>query len=199
MNRSKIAWLSYVLPAVTVLALVVGYASHGEDAKPPPQNQLCKHQYALCTAAPCVPQPGDPTKAVCSCVVEEGLSMSTAPCSTLQPSTDANGIRTVYSEFSLVQFAAGQEGMKCPSGTPWTWCLNKICTVNPLDPKKAMCVCDVKHTGEWMTAGGGCDTSTCKTGYWSGAPIQDFESGNDFMTKALGLKKSPAKWCPQSK
>lgn len=125
--------------------------------------------------------------------------MSTAACDTLKPSTDANGIRTVYSEFALVQFAAGMQGMKCPSGTPWTWCLNKICTVNPLDPKKAMCVCDVKRTGEWMTAGGNCDTSTCKTAYWSGAPLSDFESGTSFMVKALGLEKSPVQWCPKSK
>jgi len=22
--------------------------------------------------------------------------------------------------------------MKCPKGTPWTWCLNKRCTVDPI-------------------------------------------------------------------
>jgi hypothetical protein len=29
--------------------------------------------------------------------------------------------------------------------------------------------------------------------------VADFESGNAFMTKALGLEKSPAKWCPVAK
>src|SRR5262249_53201565 len=152
--------------------------SHSPDTNANAQNQLCKQQTALCTSAPCVPQPGDPTKAVCSCVVEEGMSMSTAPCSTLQPTTDSNGITTAYSTFSLDQFKTGKEGMKCPSGTPWTWCLNKPCTVDPADSKKAMCVCDVVRTGEWMTLGGNCDTSTCTTAYWSGAPMADFESGN---------------------
>jgi len=33
--------------------------------------------------------------------VEKGTSMSTAPCKTLQPSADANGIRTVYPTFFL--------------------------------------------------------------------------------------------------
>ena len=85
--------------------------------------------------------------------------------------------------------------MKCPSGTPWTWCLNKPCTVDPADPKKAICTCDVARTGEWMTLGGGCDTTTCTTAYWSAAPLADFESANAFMTKAMGLQRSPATWC----
>lgn len=197
MNPMKHAPRSYVVTALTALTVVLGYVScsHSPDTNASTQNQLCKQQYALCTSAPCVPQPGDPTQAVCSCVVEEGMSMSTAPCSTLQPTTDSNGIRTVYSMFSLEQFKTGKEGLKCPSGTPWTWCLNKRCTVDPADSKKAMCVCDVVRTGEWMTLGGNCDTSTCTTGYWSGAPMADFESGNAFMTKALGLEQSPAKWC----
>jgi hypothetical protein len=149
-----------------------------------------------CTSAPCVPLPGDTTKAICTCQVEEGKSMSTVPCATIEPSTDANGIRTVYSTFSLEQFEEGKKGMTCPSGSPWTWCLNRPCTVDQASPKKAICTCDVVRTGEWMTLGGACDTSTCKTGYWSGASITDFESGNAFMTKALGLEKSPAAWCP---
>lgn len=197
MNPIKPAVRPYVLAASVLLAGILGYVScsHAQNTNANAQNQLCTHQYALCTSAPCVPQPGDPTQALCSCVVEEGKSMSSSPCSELQPSTDANGIRTIYSEFSQEQFKEGMKGMKCPSGTPWTWCLNKRCTVNPLDPKKAMCVCDVKRTGEWMTLGGNCDTSTCTTGYWSGAPINDFESADAFMTKALGLEKSPAEWC----
>jgi hypothetical protein len=194
MNHLQRALLAYVLPILAVLAAGYGYAQTA-DAK----NQLCNHEYALCTSARCVPQPGDPTKAICFCDVEEGKSMSTVACDTLKPSTDDNGVRTVYSTFSLKQFIAGKKGMKCPAGTPWTWCLNKRCTVDPSDPKKAICVCDVVRKGEWMTLGGNCDTATCKTGYWSGAPIPDAESGAAFLTKALGLDKSPAKWCPDKK
>src|SRR5262245_38239195 len=106
-----------------------------------PGMQLCKHQYALCTSALCVPEPGDPTKAICFCHVDENASMASVPCKTIQPSVDANGIRTVYSAFSLEQFKQGKKVLRCPNGTPWTWCLNKRCTVDPSDPKKAICVC----------------------------------------------------------
>jgi hypothetical protein len=177
--------ISYILPILAVLAVACGYDKASHSAM-----HLCKHQYALCTSAMCIPQPGDPNKAICFCDVEEGASMSS------ESSTDANGIRTVFSTFSLKQFQEGKKGMKCPGGTPWTWCLNKRCTVDPSNPKKAICVCDVVRTGgEWTTLGGNCNTSTCQTGYWSGATIKDFEEGNAFMTKVLGLDKSPAKWC----
>ncbi len=185
----KTGLIAYVLPLVAVFVVVVGC----EKAKS--ANRICKQQYALCTSAVCVPQAGDPTKADCFCDVEEGLSLSSVPCDTLQPSTDANGIRTVFSTFSFKQFQEGKKGMKCPNGTPWTWCLNKKCTVDPSNPKKAICICDVMRTGEWTTVGGDCDTSTCETGYWSGATIKDLEEANVFMTRALGLTASPVKWC----
>ena len=121
--------------------------------------------------------------------------MSSTSCDKLQPSTDAQGIRTLFSAYSMKQFQEGKQGMKCPDGTPWTWCLNKRCTVDPANPKKAICVCDVMRTGEWMTLGGNCDTATCATGYWSGATIENVEQGSAFMVKALGLDPSPLKWC----
>lgn len=182
--------LIYILPVLAVLLAAVSFDQASNSG-----NQLCKHEFALCTSALCVPQPGDPTKAICFCVVKEGMSMATEACDKLKPSTDANGIRTVYSTFALDQFQEGKKGMKCPAGTPWTWCLNKRCTVDPSDPKKAICVCDVKRTEDWMTLGGNCDTSTCKTGYWSGAAMNDFNVGNVFLAKAQGLKESPVKWC----
>ena len=94
--------------------------------------RLCKNQYALCTSALCIPQPGDPTKAICFCEVEQGASMASVPCNTIQPTNDANGIRTVYSAFSLEQFKQGKKVLRCPNGTPWTWCLNKRCTVDSI-------------------------------------------------------------------
>lgn len=201
---------SMIAAAVVVvaasLAVSFGYSRSSPsevDCSPPStdagesQNYLCEHQYALCTSAPCVPEPGDSKEAICFCDVEEGKSMSSEPCDSVRPRTDANGIRTVYSAFSLDQFYTGKKGMKCDSGTPWTWCLNKRCTVYPYDPTRAICVCDVMRTGEWMTLGGDCNPATCDTAYWSGAPIPDFEDAADFMTKALGLEKSPVTWCEE--
>jgi len=99
---------------------------------------------------------------------------------------------------ALKQFAQGKRTLKCAAGTPWTWCLNKPCTVDPANPKKAICACDVLRTGEWITAGGNCNTATCKTAYWSGAPLNDFNDGTDFLVKQLKLKKSPVNWCSQA-
>jgi hypothetical protein len=100
----KSALFSYVLPVIAVLAVVFGC-----DQIKSVMMRLCKHQYALCTSALCVPQPGDPSKAICFCDVEEGVSVSTVSCENLQPHTDANGIRTVYSTFSFEQFKQGKK------------------------------------------------------------------------------------------
>jgi hypothetical protein len=185
--------------ALVIAAAAVFTIAFGAEKAAKSTMLLCKHQYALCTSALCVPQPGDPTKAICFCDVEDGASMSSVPCNTNEPSTDSNGIRTVYSAFSLEQFKEGKKVLRCSSGTPWTWCLNKRCTVDPSDPKKAICTCDVLRTGEWITLGGKCDTGTCTTGYWSGATVKDFDEAASFMVKSLKLDHSPVEWCPGAK
>jgi hypothetical protein len=191
MSLIKLTFACFLLTAAAaVFAIAFGYEQAAKS-----NMELCKHQYALCTSALCIPQPDDPTKAICFCAVEEGASMSSVPCNTIQPSTDANGIRTVYSAFSLEEFKQGKKVLWCPNGTPWTWCLNKRCTVDPSDPKKAICVCDVLRTGEWITLGGNCDNATCTTGYWSGATPKDFNEASAFMVKALRIDQSPVKWC----
>lgn len=193
MTQLRTFLIIYVLPAFAVWCGVISCNSSQSG-----QMNLCKHQYALCTSARCIPQPGDPTKAVCFCDVEEGASMSTVGCERLKPSTDANGVHTVYSTFSFQQFYQGKRSMACPEGTPWSWCLNKRCTIDPENPQKAICTCDVVRTEKWLTLGGNCDTSTCATGYWSGATISTDQEGTAFLTKALGLTESPVKWCQDS-
>jgi hypothetical protein len=195
MNLMRLSFASFLL----IAAAAVFTIAFGNEQAAKSDMQLCKHQYALCTSALCIPQPGDPTKAICFCAVEQGASMSSVPCNTIQPSTDTKGIRTVYSAFSLEQFKQGKKVLTCASGTPWTWCLNKRCTVDSSDSKKAICVCDVLRTGEWITLGGNCDTGTCTTGYWSGATVKDFNEASSFMVKALSLDQSPVKWCPGAK
>ncbi|MBS0607294.1 MAG: hypothetical protein JSR57_10120 [Verrucomicrobia bacterium] len=191
MRRLQSFLLTFVLPIAAVCCVIWGC-----DTKNSSMMHLCKHTYALCTSALCVPQPGDPTKAICFCDVEEGASMGTAPCNELQPTTDDKGIMTVYSTYSFKQYSEGKQGMQCPAGTPWTWCLNKKCTVDPTDANKAICTCDVVRTEDWMTLGGNCDTSTCATGYWSGVTMSTYNDGNVFLMKALGMDTSPVKWCP---
>lgn len=185
--------LIWIVPIAAVCIAASGYKMANNS-----NLKLCQHQFALCTSARCVPLPEDPDKAICSCDVEEGPSMASVACYKLKPSTDEYGIRTLYSTFSFKQFHEGKKILKCPQGTPWTWCLNKRCTVDPSNSKKAICVCDVMRSEQWITLGGNCDTSTCQTGYWSGANLADFQEGNIFLNKALGLTKSPVKWCEVS-
>ncbi len=196
MKRFKSIAISYIFPLAAVAAVIsTGFTNQQSKST----NYLCRHQFALCTSALCIPQPGDPSKAICYCDVKEGPNLSTVPCNTLEPTTDNYGIRTVYSTFSLDQFQEGKKGMKCPGDTPWTWCLNKRCTMDPSNPQKAFCTCDVmRDNTPWMTLGGNCDTATCKTGYWSGAAMSDFDDGVVFLLKALDLETSPVKWCPAS-
>ena len=184
---------SFSLRALPVMAALIAAFGHAESAQA--ENYLCQQQFALCTSAPCIPEPGNPTVAICSCDVEDGPSLASVACDTVKPSTDANGIRTVYSQFALKQWQQGKKTLKCPSGTPWTWCLDKPCTVDPANPKKAICACDVVRTGEWITAGGNCNRATCNTAYWSAAPLDAFSDGTDFLLKSLKLKKSPVTWC----
>jgi hypothetical protein len=184
---------SFSLRALPVMAALIAAFGHAESAQA--ENYLCQQQFALCTSAPCIPEPGNPTVAICSCDVEDGPSLASVACDTVKPSTDANGIRTVYSQFALKQWQQGKKTLKCPSGTPWTWCLDKRCTVDPANPKKAICACDVVRTGEWITAGGNCNRATCNIAYWSAAPLDAFSDGTDFLLKSLKLKKSPVTWC----
>jgi hypothetical protein len=178
---------------VFVLASLLAVCGFVDRARA--ENYLCQQQFALCTSAPCIPQPGNPKVAMCTCDVEDGPNLATQPCDTLKPSTDSDGIRTVYSQFALKQFVAGKKTLKCPSGTPWTWCLNKTCTVDPANPKKAICACDVLRTGEWFTGGGNCNAATCKTAYWSGVTASDFNDGINFLLKSANRTKSPVTYC----
>ena len=180
--------------------IILGLAAAFSLAQPAAaKNYLCNQQFALCTSAPCVPQPGNPNVSICVCDVQEGPNLATVECDTVKPSTDADGVRTVYSQFALTQFAQGKKALKCESGTPWSQCLNKICTVDPANPDKAICACDVVRAGEWQTAGGECDTATCKTAYWSGALLADSRNNAEFMMGQLKITKSPAEACPVPK
>ncbi|MFG1439205.1 hypothetical protein V5F38_08350 [Xanthobacter sp. V0B-10] len=187
-----------MLPACAMLVMMGSAQSQAEAGAT--GMIVCNQPYALCTSAPCVPMPGDPAKAVCNCTVENGPSLGTQACPTLAPSTDARGVRTIYSTFSFKQFEAGKKVLTCPGGTPWTLCLNKVCTVDPADPGKAVCTCDVKtDTAAWVTLGGGCDGGTCKDRYWSGASVELLNDASAVLAKAVKLAKAPVNWCPVGK
>ena len=186
----RTAMLGLALNVLAVCA-VLGFATPAGAT-----NYLCNQAFALCTSAPCIPQPGNPDVSICVCQMQEGPNLATVPCDTVRPSTDANGVRTVYSQFALTQFQQGKKGLRCPSGTPWSQCLNKTCTVDPANPDKAICACDIVRSGEWQTAGGDCQAATCGTAYWSGALLADSRNNAEFMMQQLKMPVSPAEACP---
>ena len=159
---------------------------------------LCDQQFALCTSAPCIPAPGNPKVALCTCDVwdTKGATTHVASCDAVKASTDTNGWRTVYSYFSLTQSYQGKRLMKCPAGTPWAECLNAKCTFDPAIPSISMCACETRfQTGELVTCAGNCYTQSCSKGFANGTAMTIMAPGVDFLMKALDLKKSPVNWC----
>ena len=60
MNLISLSFVSFLL----IAAAAVFTIAFGDEQAAKSDMQLCKHQYALCTSALCIPQPGDPTKAI---------------------------------------------------------------------------------------------------------------------------------------
>jgi len=181
--------ISFSFLAITMVAC--SYLTSGAA-----KNTICNQQYALCTSAKCIPDPTNPNKAICFCEVHEGKSLGDIPCEQRYAHTDSHGIRHVLSTFSFDDFAS-KKAMVCPSGMPWTNCLDQPCTVDPTDCTKAICECKIVRSGAFETFGGDCDLATCESGYWSGATVDGAASNVQFLMSALGLNESPLQCCPE--
>ncbi len=129
---------------------------------------VCSQAYALCTSAPCVPDPRHPEFAICSCVVEQGDSVGFNTCDKRAPKQDQFKTTQLISTFSFAQFKT-KKSMTCKTGIPWTNCVDAPCTVNPIDPTKAICSCKIENHQAFFTFGGDCDVKQCANGFWSGA------------------------------
>lgn len=180
-----------------ILAAIVVYAASRIDKHIENNGTVCDQEYALCTSAPCIPDPTNEKRAICFCNVQQGKSFGQTSCLQRKGSTDPFGVKILTSNYSLVEYTT-KKTMTCPDGNPWTFCLDKKCTVDPQNPKRAICICDVLHTKKFITLGGNCDTKTCQTGYWSGATLDDVQLAMKTMVEALGLKESPSNYCPDA-
>src|SRR5437763_9101720 len=125
---------------------------------------ICKQKYALCTNAPCRPDPHDPKRVICDCVVEDGYSVGLTPCEQKAPHGDV-----LYSTFSTELIKGEVKAMTCGASIPWANCVDYPCKLDPNDPTKATCTCGLVKTGPSFTFGGNCDTGTCGKTVWSGA------------------------------
>jgi len=156
----------------------------------------CEGTYALCTSAPCIPDPNDPKKtAICQCDVEQGKNIGLSSCDDRQAKTKHN-IQAILSTYSFEQ-ASSKKVMSCPAGNPWTDCMDQSCIVDPANPSKAICSCKIEHSGAFVTYGGGCDKNTCATGYWSGASKAGFEQASSALMQTLQLQSIPAQYCSE--
>ena len=164
----------------------VSPAYSAENAKP----IVCNQEYALCTSASCVPDPRHPEYAICSCVVETGDSVGFKTCAKRTPKQGKFKVKEITSTFSFKQFDT-KKSMNCARGTPWTNCVDAPCTVNPMDAAKALCSCKIIHNEAFFTFGGDCDTSSCGTGFWSGANVTMGNSLRIALFDKLNIIQNP--------
>jgi hypothetical protein len=157
---------------------------------------VCNRPYALCDTSPCIPIPGMKNKAICFCSVFNGYSLGNKSCQARKPyKTKYNNELHMVSNYSFANMSV-HKLMNCPSGTPWTFCLDKPCIVDPRNPYNTICTCDIVKTGRYVTFGGDCDTSTCGNTLYSGAAPDVMKSGDAQLMKVLNILASPVSVCP---
>src|SRR5579871_1443232 len=156
---------------------------------------LCNQSYALCTTAPCEVSKTDPNVAVCHCVVQNGYSIGFKTCAQRAQKGD-----TLISAFSTENVTSSFHSMSCPSGAPWANCLDMTCQVDPTNPALANCQCQLVKTGESLTFGGGCETSTCRSVIWS-AITPKLSANAQYIAgmKAVNQPYTFPQPCPSSK
>jgi len=183
-----------LITAFLLVANAAGYAA--EQGKDDAKGIICEGFYALCTSAPCIPDPENTDgEAICRCKVNEGINFGTTQCSERTPVTSAHGVKTLVSTYSFAQ-GPTKPMLSCPKGKPWTNCLDRPCTVDPMNPLVAICKCDIVRDESFVTYGGDCNTLTCDTGYWSGATVETNVEGSKQLLQKMGLKDIPVMYCP---
>ncbi len=158
---------------------------------------LCDKTYALCTSAPCIPDPKDPSTAICECVVQKGKNAGFSTCEQRKPLADKYKATHILSTFSYAQFAT-KKSLSCPKGTPWSNCVDMPCTIDPQNQNRAICNCKIDNTHAFFTFGGNCKTASCSTGFWSAAVSGEITNSlRDAFNKTGDFIASSA--CPLAK
>jgi len=119
---------------------------------------ICTGAYALCTAASCKSpsKVTDPAPvAECECPVLTGQALANPD--QLPGGSCAAPAGRVYALFATAE-QPGKGTMSCPGGA-FAQCWNASCSWKQGD-KVAHCSCPL-CTGTFVTAGGGCDASSC--------------------------------------
>ena len=114
-----------VLAALGALVALIGW-----EASANAQGfKICPGEFALCTTAPCEPDPKDPSKLLCQCTVNRGYSAGLKDC-------DDKRLKSRFFPISSYQTC---KSVPSPE-RPWGWCLDVDCeaTKNHM----AVCRCD---------------------------------------------------------
>jgi hypothetical protein len=166
--------------AIAVFAAATLFASAAQAQTPPDVRPavFCNGTYALCIRALCTPDVSGSDKVVCACVVEQGWSMGPGKCEDRQPITK-DGVTTIVSTYSN-RFNQTDKTLTCANAdTKWAWCYGAPCTVDPGNPKAAVCKCPVR-TGPMRTLGGTCDQSSCSQVWSAATPAADAFANRHF-------------------
>lgn len=161
-----------VLGAAIMVAASAPAGAATPDIKRP--AVFCLGEYALCIRALCNPNPSSNDTVSCACVVENGWSMGPGSCEDRRNAARNGTPTSTYSNL----FNNVDKTLTCASpDTKWAWCYGAPCTVDPNNPKAAICTCPVK-TGAMRTLGGHCDHGSCNQ-IWSAATPQDDRFANN--------------------
>jgi len=181
MARSKYPIIiSVVIIIIIVIIIMVNMVIKGEGVD---KMVRCRMKYGLCPAARCVANPTNDNQAYCFCDVVEGdnYSLGNDSCKKISPYRTVYNNDIIYSDFSPIIEEEGYHMVRCPSEAVNLNCMNKICTVYPEDPSKAICVCEkTDNKGkEWVTFNKDGEAKRCN--YQSGASVDDYKKIKRFI------------------
>lgn len=179
--KSKVTFFIFFI-LITLIVLFLAYSFYPEQ-QTKMKSIKCNQKYGLCPAAKCIPNPFDNTKAYCWCdvVTGENYSLGNDSCKKISPYSSKTGEEFIYSTFSPVIKNMGYHVTKCPPKAVNLNCMNKICSVDPNDSTKAICICDTTNNNglEWVTFNKNGTPASCN--YQSGASTQDYKIINSVI------------------
>ena len=136
--------LKFIILAVFIVIFVIYIAVSMYSKNNSNAMVKCNMKFGLCPAAKCIPTPYDASKAFCMCDVATGTnySVGNSDCEKIQPYKTKTGEEIIFSDFSPVITKMGYHVTSCPPEAVNMNCMNKICSVDPNNPAKAICICD---------------------------------------------------------
>lgn len=163
-----------------VLLVLVSFGSNAASSN----FTACKSTYALCTTALCDPLPGKAGFANCACQVKTGYSAGTKPCTGI--------IKTKAGKAVSSRYYPVKDYVRCSNNRLWAFCLDSPCVIDPENPEKASCICSlVKDKGDYVVITDDNTKTSCTTGIYSSATIDDINQITAFLKQQPQLQPFP--------